>query len=214
MSRNRLIAAAVLPGFLGACSTFVPYESDFACKNNDHGRCIHPDAAYAEATTATAEGAVRAGDNGARSDDAAGRRARRDKDRGSLVEASAYAGYQDAVYAQLASLVDAPVTPMLAPAKTIRTLIMPYADERAADRLYMPRYVYSVLEGPRFVLGDYLALPGNDFAGALAGGLFTGPGASGAGARSDEGSIAASARGDEPARSTPRLKPVSSQEDR
>jgi conjugal transfer pilus assembly protein TraV len=41
----------------------------------------------------------------------------------------------------------------------VRTLILPYADRKRPDRLYMPRYVYSILERPQWVVGDYLVNP-------------------------------------------------------
>ncbi len=91
------------------------------------------------------------------------------------ITAKGYPGYQDAVYDQLAAIIEEPVTPMVAPAKTVRTLILPYADPKGEGRLYMPRFIYSLLEQPRFVLGDYLSGPANDFAGALANGLMVPP---------------------------------------
>jgi conjugal transfer pilus assembly protein TraV len=42
---------------------------------------------------------------------------------------------------------------MLKPARTVRTLILPYADRQRPDRLYMPRYVYSVIDKPVWVVG-------------------------------------------------------------
>ncbi|MEM6415481.1 MAG: TraV family lipoprotein [Pseudomonadota bacterium] len=86
-----------------------------------------------------------------------------------------YDGYQEAVYSQLKTMIERPVTPMVAPAKTIRTLILPYTDNQSEGRLYMPRYVFSVLQGPKFVLGDYLTSGERDLAGTLANGLFTSP---------------------------------------
>ncbi len=38
-------------------------------------------------------------------------------------------------------------------------LILPYADRERPDRLYMPRYVYSMVETPRWVVADYLVSP-------------------------------------------------------
>jgi len=58
-------------------------------------------------------------------------------------------------------LVEAPVTPMLRPGRAIRTLILPYADRERPDRLYMPRYIYSILDKPQWVVGDYLVSPVN-----------------------------------------------------
>jgi conjugal transfer pilus assembly protein TraV len=211
MSRNSIIMAVMAPFVISGCSTFLPYESEFACKNSDHGKCIHPEAAYAEATAATAPDAIAPSERGAKAGDAVLKpeRRRRGSPGGSVTLASGYEGYQEAVYSQLASLVEAPVTPMLAPAKTVRTLILPYADERSADRLYMPRYVYSVLEGARFVLGDYLSAPRNDFAGALAGGLFTGPAEVGDQVASD-----AVVNADAGPALAPRLKPAAGLEKR
>jgi conjugal transfer pilus assembly protein TraV len=52
-----------------------------------------------------------------------------------------------------------PVTPMLKPPRTVRTLILPYADRQRPDRLYMPRYVYSLMEKPVWVVGRSLVAP-------------------------------------------------------
>lgn len=49
--RSILLAGAVL--LLPACTTvgslMSPYSEKFSCKNSDHGQCIHPDKAYADA---------------------------------------------------------------------------------------------------------------------------------------------------------------------
>jgi hypothetical protein len=50
-------------------------------------------------------------------------------------------------------------TPMLKPSRTLRTLILPYADRQRPDRLYMARYVYSIIDRPAWVVGDYLVEP-------------------------------------------------------
>ena len=59
----------------------------------------------------------------------------------------------------LQGLIEQPVTPMLKPPRSVRTLILPYADRQRPDRLYMPRYVYSLVERPQWVVGDYLVAP-------------------------------------------------------
>ena len=48
---------------------------------------------------------------------------------------------------------------MLKSPRTVRTLILPYADRQRPDRLYMPRYVYSILDTPSWVVGNYLVNP-------------------------------------------------------
>jgi conjugal transfer pilus assembly protein TraV len=48
---------------------------------------------------------------------------------------------------------------MLKPARTVRTLILPYADRQRPDRLYMPRYIYSIVDKPVWVVGGTLVAP-------------------------------------------------------
>lgn len=157
----RLLVSLLLPLALGGCtaigSALSPYSERFSCKNNDHGQCIHPDQAYADAVAGRPS----------RSDPAVTRDTRLLRGHapgaagtGSRTRAStAYAGYRDSVYQELKGLIDAPVTPMLKPSAAVRTLILPYADRARPDRLYMPRYVYSILDRPDWVVGGYLVDP-------------------------------------------------------
>ncbi|PZU64052.1 TraV family lipoprotein [Sphingobium sp.] len=141
---------------LSGCATIgsmmSPYSEKFDCKNSDHGQCIHPDRAYADAVAGVAsksdpkvtnDRAMLRGQDAGR----AGSRARTE------TAGNAYGSYRDSVYRELKGLIEAPVTPMLKPAQTVRTLILPYADRRRPDRLYMPRYVYSVVDKPVWVVG-------------------------------------------------------------
>jgi len=143
---------------VGGCaslgSLMSPYPETFSCKNNDHGQCIHPDKAYADAVA----------DIPSKSDPAVtnARAAARGTTSGSTGRSrrtgrtDAFSNYKDSVYRELRSLIETPTTPMLQPARTVRTLILPYADRHRPDRLYMPRYVYSVLDKPAWVIGDTL----------------------------------------------------------
>lgn len=148
-------------------SLMSPYSEKFSCKNSDHGQCIHPDKAYADAVAGRAsrsdpsvtrdktmlkpaQGRVQ---NGAHATPTTSRA------QAKTASPSAYQGYRDSVYRELQGLIEAPVTPMLRPSRTVRTLIMPYADRARPDRLYMPRYVYSLLDRPQWVIGDYLVEP-------------------------------------------------------
>jgi conjugal transfer pilus assembly protein TraV len=79
--------------------------------------------------------------------------------RGAPAQETPYLGYRDSVYRELKGLIDAPVTPMLRPGRSVRTLILPYADRERPDRLYMPRFVYSMVDTPRWVVADYLVNP-------------------------------------------------------
>ncbi|MGF7202232.1 conjugal transfer pilus assembly protein TraV [Sphingobium olei] len=153
-------AALLLLGLLPACtaigSAMSPYSEKFSCKNSDHGQCIHPDRAYSDAVAGRTSRSDPKVTNSARAaiSPAAGTGP---KTKGGAT--APYLGYRDSVYQELKGLVEAPVTPMLRPGRTIRTLILPYADRERPDRLYMPRYVYSILDKPQWVVGDYLVTP-------------------------------------------------------
>lgn len=164
--RLLILIAAALP--LSGCATvgsiMSPYSEKFSCKNSDHGQCIHPEKAYEDAVagrtprsdpSVTRDKKLLRGGEAAQADGAQpGISAPRGK-----AMPGAYAGYRDSVYRELQGLIDQPVTPMLKPSQAVRTLILPYADRQRPDRLYMPRYVYSILERPSWVVGGYLVEP-------------------------------------------------------
>jgi conjugal transfer pilus assembly protein TraV len=159
----RLTSAGIAASLLAGCATvgsmMSPYSEKFSCKNSDHGQCIHPDKAYADAVAGVASRSDPAVTNDKKllRDQRPGSRQDRTSRAGS--GPAPYLGYRDSVYRELQGLLDAPVTPMLRPGRTVRTLILPYADRERPDRLYMPRYVYSILERPQWVVGDYLVNP-------------------------------------------------------
>jgi len=139
-----------------ACaSMFSSYDSNFSCKNADHGGCEHPMVAYEKALQQkTSPGGVEA--EGLASDFIS--------DNGvSQGSNSSLRDYKGAVYAELESLLEAPNTPLIVPVKTIRTLILPHTDRRAKNqRLFMSRFIFTVVEEARFVLGGMQARPKNN----------------------------------------------------
>lgn len=144
--------AAILSGCATLGSMMSPYPEKFSCKNDDHGQCIHPAQAYEDAV----DGAAPRSDPKVTADksllgrpDGAGAAPRKARRPG---EPNAYVTYRESVYRELKGLIDAPVTPMLKPAQTVRTLILPYADRQRPDRLYMDRFVYSVIDRPIWVV--------------------------------------------------------------
>jgi len=147
---------------LSSCATMgslmSPYSEKFSCKNNDHGQCIHPERAYEDAVAGVASKSDPnvTNDRKMLRDQPAAARAQRS---GRAGLPSAYGSYRDSVYQELKGLIEAPVTPMLKPARTVRTLILPYADRQRPDRLYMPRYVYSIVDKPIWVVGGTLVTP-------------------------------------------------------
>lgn len=171
---RRARAAAILLALpclasLGGCATLgsvmSPYSEKFSCKNDDHGQCIHPDKAYDDAVA----GRASRSDPKVTNDRKLLRAQRQDADRVSQDArrsrstgrdaTTPFLGYRDSVYRELQGLIDQPVTPMLKPSITVRTLILPYADRQRPDRLYMSRYVYSIVDRPVWVVGGYLVEP-------------------------------------------------------
>ncbi|CCW16548.1 hypothetical protein EBBID32_8840 [Sphingobium indicum BiD32] len=166
--RLLILIAAVAP--LSGCATvgsiMSPYSEKFSCKNADHGQCIHPEKAYEDAVAGrrsrsdpavTRDKKLLRDPGGMQADGTPGTGA--SAQGGGKAMPGAYAGYRDSVYRELQGLIDQPVTPMLKPSQAVRTLILPYADRQRPDRLYMPRYVYSILERPSWVVGGYLVEP-------------------------------------------------------
>jgi conjugal transfer pilus assembly protein TraV len=159
------LAIAVLPGCAAVGSMMSPYPEKFSCKNDDHGQCIHPERAYEDALAGAASKSdpavsTRSAAKSPSPMTSAAPSTTATRSRGN--PAPAYEGYRDSVYRELKGLIDEPVTPMLKPARAVRTLILPYADRTRPDRLYMPRYVYSILDRPSWVVGGTLVRsPGN-----------------------------------------------------
>jgi conjugal transfer pilus assembly protein TraV len=68
--------------------------------------------------------------------------------------------YQEALYKELAGLLKEPLTPIVAPPKVMRVLLLPYKGD--SNELYMLRYIYFFVEEPKWILGDYLSGAGNE----------------------------------------------------
>jgi len=157
-----IMTGIVMSLFLMSCSTLIPYEENFACRNRDNlGKCLDVENAYGEAVegiheyphfdeNANEKIGPDTGEHPGGSTDPDIRRP------DSVTPA--FQGYKEREYRELVSLIDQPVTPVVKPPKVIRTLIFPYVG-KADDTdgyLYMPRYVYSILEEKRWVIGNYL----------------------------------------------------------
>lgn len=169
--RTSLHRALLVPvvAALGGCATLgsvmSPYSEKYSCKNSDHGQCVHPEKAYEDAVAGRPSRSDPAVTNdrkllrGQAAAPATPGMVPAPRGKAATVAAEAFLGHRDSVYRELQGLIDQPVTPMLKPSRTIRTLILPYADRQRPDRLYMPRYVFSIVETPAWVVGDYLVDP-------------------------------------------------------
>ncbi len=147
-----LLSAIVM--LTGACNS-TPYREEFACAlQDDYGKCIDVQGAYQEAVTGVDSGAARLSQKGPPVEPL--QTAASATDGWSSAIFDQYGAYRSALYAQLRSMLRAPVTPMIRAPQTVRTLILSYQKRDDGSRLYMPRYVFSISEGPSFVLRQYL----------------------------------------------------------
>ena len=119
-------------------NTINPYKSNFNCPYKESGKCISMTGAYDES----------------RQEQDRSQRTRR---RRRLAPTNGEKAYQEGVYKKLAGLLDEPKTPLIAPPKVMRVLLLPYKNDRD---LYMYRYAYFVVDDFRWVLDGNPALEG------------------------------------------------------
>ena len=134
--------AAVLTATLDTgCSTvgeaMNPYGSSFNCKMTENGKCITMTGAYRESLQ------PRESKDEKRRKDKAG-----DPRGGEALEAT----YQGSLYKRLSGLLEEPDTPVIAPPKVMRVLLLPY---KGTDKeLFMYRYAYFLVDDYSWVLED------------------------------------------------------------
>jgi len=144
----------MLLSFSFGCSAILnPYASDFSCAKMDNGKCVDLDTAYNESLDKTGKknrNAIKKPCDGATCEDSNKITDTDGKDHQPTPDIL----YQQELQKKLAGLLRLPTTPILAPPMVMRVLILPYKGED--DTLYMQRYVYFIVDGPKFVMGDYL----------------------------------------------------------
>lgn len=147
----RKISIGILVVFLSGCSIFNPYNGEFTCPKTFKGKCVSPKQAYQESLE---EPNTNGSGKETREDQEAIKPLKdlqKDLDlKGSVIEAS----YQNALFEKLTALLKEPATPMIAPPQIVRVLILPYQGE--GSKLFMPRYVYFIIDEPKWVLGNLL----------------------------------------------------------
>ena len=131
-----VLAIALLSGCNTVGNTINPYKSNFNCPYKESGRCISMTGAYDESRA----------EKGQPTDPAKG-----------LIATNGEKAYQEGVYKKLAGLLEEPKTPLIAPPKVMRVLLLPYKNERD---LYMYRYAYFVVDDFRWVLDGNPAVEG------------------------------------------------------
>jgi len=132
---------ALLLALLASCNTvgntINPYKSNFNCPYKESGKCISMTGAYEESRRELAQPT--------------------DPAKEGLTPTSGEKAYQEGVYKKLAGLLEEPKTPLIAPPKVMRVLLLPYKNDRD---LYMYRYAYFVVDDFRWVLDGNPAVEG------------------------------------------------------
>jgi conjugal transfer pilus assembly protein TraV len=138
--------------FLSGCAGFWnPYDSEFTCPLTYNGKCVSVEEAYKESFK-NKDIKVNNDDDGKSKETDKECKGRDCKDTVKEVEQGQY---QQAMFSELAGLIESPDTPVVAPSKVMRILILPYRSQ-SNHALYMNRYVYVIAEEPTWVLGDYM----------------------------------------------------------
>ena len=130
---HKSILAVLSIALLTACSTvgntINPYKSNFNCPYKESGRCISMTGAYDQSRQDKSQPT--------------------DPAKKGLIPTTGEKAYQEGVYKKLAGLLEEPKTPLIAPPKVMRVLLLPYKNDRD---LYMYRYAYFVVDDFRWVL--------------------------------------------------------------
>lgn len=155
----------------GCGAALNPYKDDFSCPSQDKGKCIRVEGAYKESLQKKSGNILNDKEN-----KMACEKCREEAKKNNVSEAaycsSCYAPqagkpenryfgnqpsetvYQNAVNKKLAAMLERSDTPLVAPPQVMRILILPYKGDM--NELYMTRYVYLLVDDPKWVMGNYL----------------------------------------------------------
>ena len=137
-----LFLGIAIAALSSGCSTvgeaINPYSAQFKCEMTDNGRCTSMTGAYLGSLQKDPKSGKNVnGKNGKTADPP--------------TAASSETAYQEALFKKLSGLLEEPTTPVIAPPKVMRVLLLPY---KAEKDLFMYRYVYFVVDDYAWVLGD------------------------------------------------------------
>ncbi len=178
---RKAIHAIAAAGFLCGCSMINPYQSEFSCPDTFKGKCASLREVYLEDASGreTADKATPKHDCTATSSDGeehpvttcgsgspssagtglAAVPPSSATESGSPEETS-FNRYRTSLYDRFSSLLKEPRTPVVAPPKVMRVLLLPYTGQE--NEFYMLRYVYFFVDKPRWVLGDSVVADGEE----------------------------------------------------
>jgi len=165
-----LIIITVL--YLWGCGAILnPYKDDFSCPERDKGKCIKVEGAYKESLQKKSGNILNDKEN-----KMACEKCRKEAKNNNVSEdtyctacstseanqsgnnrkttESSETIYQRAVNKKLATMLKQPNTPLIAPPQVMRVLVLPYKGDM--NELYMMRYIYLLIDDPKWVVGNYL----------------------------------------------------------
>jgi conjugal transfer pilus assembly protein TraV len=131
-----LVCSASIAGCTSIGEALNPYKSNFECPITDKGKCISVAKAYNDSLEEQTTGS--------------------NIKTGSTISGQAgETTYQNSVYKTLAAMLSEPVTPVVAPPKIMRVLLLPYTS--TDNNLFMLRYAYFFADKPKWVIGQGLS---------------------------------------------------------
>jgi conjugal transfer pilus assembly protein TraV len=135
--------------FLCGCSTLLnPYQSGFNCPETENGKCVSVQTAYRESLNplvkSEGESCLDCGKSTPEE----------------MAASPEEKGYRAALLNRITGLLKEPETPMVAPPRVMRVLLLPYKGD--GGELFMPRYAYLFVDSPTWILDGYLVEKGDD----------------------------------------------------
>jgi conjugal transfer pilus assembly protein TraV len=158
-----LLIAFVLTGCSTMSEVFNPYDEEFMCPDVGYGKCATMDEAYKESYEAHAENEMVLTEQGAESINGkcqSGKCKNEEAEEGE--EAPVKMGpdpeynYRNRLFQEMASVIEDTETPLLAPPKIGRVLVLNYSDTE--DVFYSSRHIYFITKNPQWVLAPYEGL--------------------------------------------------------
>jgi len=186
---KKALYSIIATGFLCGCSLINPYQSEFSCTDTFKGKCASVREVYLEDAAGSKKNsevqskvenpAAKPGctttynrEEGEGMGTACSDTAPADMDATSVGNATLavpiagnpeernYNRYRSALFDKFNGLLKEPRTPIVAPPKVMRVLLLPYTGQE--NEFYMLRYVYFFVDKPRWILGDSVTADGED----------------------------------------------------
>ena len=152
--KKTLITIGIM--IMSGCALLNPYESSFSCPETANGTCVSVQTAYREsklpAVSNTAEPVSERKEEACSGENSSDSACSDRKSGLALNSSSPESRYRSALFDTFSGLLKEPVTPIVAPPRTMRVLLLPYTGQE--NEFYMLRYVYFFVDEPRWLLGD------------------------------------------------------------